>query len=255
MRKIMFAAALAAGAGVAQAEPTITLYGLIDTGISYYKVDGGGYDHSHLGMTTGNQDGSRWGLRGSDDLGDGLRVEFVLESGFDSTNGQRDQNGRMFGRQATIGIAHDAWGSLEFGRQQNMASRYLADIDPFYTSYTQANMGLGFSAANTYRLDNMIMYRTPSIGGLELGLGYSFGVDGTDAGQRGFATADNARGITAGVRYLGGPLNVTLTFDQLRGSHAQGSDTTPRQYALGVAYDFEVIKLAAVYADRKLSHL
>jgi len=249
MKKTLLAASLSVMCvGIAQAEPSVTLYGLIDTGIGYNKVKGAGYDASRVGMINGIEAGSRWGLRGTEDLGDGLRAEFVLESGFDSGNGTHAQDGRLFGRQATIGFANDAWGKFEFGRQINMSSRYLADIDPFYTSFTQANLGLGFSAANTDRWDNMVMYRTPSVGGLELGVGYSFNVDSNDTAQSGFGTADNARGLTAGIRYLKGPLNVTLTFDQMRPSNASRSGgAKPRQYAIGATYDFEVLKLAAAY--------
>ncbi|MCH5824209.1 porin, partial [Salmonella enterica] len=71
---------------------------------------------SRIGMINGVQSGSRWGLRGSEDLGDGLRAMFTVESGFDSGNGT-SQQGRLFNRQATIGLANDSWGSLEFGRQ------------------------------------------------------------------------------------------------------------------------------------------
>ncbi|KOF52639.1 MULTISPECIES: porin [unclassified Achromobacter] len=250
MKKTLLAAAmLTAFAGTAQAETSVTLYGVIDTGIGYNKIKGDGYDGSKLGMINGIQAGSRWGLRGSEDLGDGLRAVFKLESGFDSGNGGRGQSGRLFGRQATIGFANDAWGSLEFGRQATVGSNYLADIDPFYTSYTQANLGLGFSAANTMRWDNMVMYRTPNVNGFELGVGYSFNADDTIGDQSGFGTADNTRGITAGLRYLRGPLNVTLTYDQLNGSNRASIDhsATPRQYAVGLSYDFEVVKLAAAY--------
>ncbi|MDF3852203.1 porin [Achromobacter denitrificans] len=250
MKKTLLAAAMfTTFAGVAQAESSVTLYGVIDTGIGYNKIKGDGYDGSKLGMINGIQAGSRWGLRGSEDLGDGLRAVFKLESGFDSANGQRGQSGRLFGRQATIGLANDAWGTLEFGRQATIGSNYLADIDPFYTSYTQSNLGLGFSAANTMRWDNMVMYRTPSVNGFEMGVGYSFNADDTNADQSGFRTADNTRGITAGLRYVQGPLNVALTYDQLNGSNraAIDHDATPRQYALGVSYDLEVVKLAAAY--------
>ncbi|MCD0505597.1 porin [Bordetella petrii] len=252
MKKTLLAAALLAGfAGAAQAETSVTLYGIIDTGIGYNKVKGDGYDASRIGMINGVEYGSRWGLRGTEDLGDGLRAVFQLESGFDSGNGSRQQGGRLFGRQATIGLANDAWGILEFGRQTNMASKYLADIDPFYGSFGQSNLGLGASSANTTRWDNMVMYRTPSYSGFEFGVGYSFNVDDNNSDETGFRTADNTRGITAGLRYLTGPLNVTLTYDQLNGSNASSTidnDATPRQYAVGLSYDFEVVKLAAAYA-------
>ena len=246
-RTLLATAMLALFAGIAQANTSFTLYGVVDTGIGYNKVKGDGYSGSRLGMINGVQLGSRWGLRGSEDLGDGLRAVFKLESGFDSANGRRSQYGRLFGRQATLGLAHDAWGTLEFGRQATIGSHYLAGIDPFYTSYTQSH--LAFSAANTMRWDNMVMYRAPSVNGFEFGAGYAFSADDNTADQTGFGTADNTRGITAGLRYVQGPLNVALTYDQLNGANRSGIDhrATPRQYALGASYDLGPVKLAAAY--------
>ncbi|QQB37396.1 porin [Achromobacter deleyi] len=275
MKKTLLAAAiLTTFAGVAQAETSVTLYGVIDTGIGYNKVSDTtdsvinpttgtskdvNFGGSRIGMINGVQAGSRWGLKGSEDLGDGLRAMFTVESGFDSGDGTSQQN-RLFNRQATVGLANDAWGSVEFGRQTTVGGTFLAEIDPFYTSFTQANIGTTFSAANTMRWDNMIMYRSPWTDGFQFALGYSFNVDSTDKNQSGFRTADNARGITAGLRYVNGPLNVSMTYDQLNSSNqAKTTDDprhpidldrgiTPRQYALAVSYDLEVVKLAAAYA-------
>lgn len=249
MKKTLLAAALLAGfAGVAQAETSVTLYGIIDTGIGYNKISGAGdANGSRIGMINGVQNGSRWGLRGSEDLGDGLRAVFQLESGFDSGNGKSGQNGRLFGRQATVGLASDSWGQLDFGRQTNIASKYFGSIDPFGAGFGQANIGTGFSAANTQRYDNMVMYQTPSFSGFQFGVGYSFNADDNKTAETGFRTADNTRAITTGLRYVNGPLNVALTYDQLNRSNVGKSgdvDTTPRQYILGGSYDFEVVKLA-----------
>ncbi|OCZ68259.1 porin [Achromobacter xylosoxidans] len=254
MKKTLLAAALLAGfAGVAQAETSVTLYGIIDTGLGYNKISGGtdAQNGSKFGMINGVQNGSRWGLRGSEDLGDGLRAVFQLESGFDSGNGTSAQGGRLFGRQATVGLASDSWGQLDFGRQTNIASKYFGSIDPFGAGFGQANIGMGFSATNTYRLDNMVLYQTPSFSGFQFGVGYSFNADDTKTGQTGFRTADNTRAITTGLRYVNGPLNVALAFDQLNASNklTQGQvDATPRQYTIGGSYDFEVVKLALAYA-------
>lgn len=278
MKKTLLAAAiLTTFAGIAQAETSVTLYGVIDTGIGYNKVSGdefvsstptgnvyNHYSGSRIGTINGVQAGSRWGLRGSEDLGDGLRAVFNLENGFDSGDGTMQQD-RLFGRQATIGLANDAWGSLEFGRQTTIGGTFLAAIDPFYTSFTQANIGTSFSAANTMRWDNMVMYRSPWMSGFQFAMGYSFNADSTDDNQTGFRTADNARGITAGLRYVEGPLNISLTYDQLNSSNraivldengipdlVNGQaraigNITPRQYAVAVSYDLEVVKLAAAY--------
>ena len=261
MKKTLLAAALLAGfAGVAQAETSVTLYGIIDTGIGYNKASGSftnadgvrvNLDGSRIGMINGVQNGSRWGLRGSEDLGDGLRAVFQLESGFDSGNGKSAQGGRLFGRQATVGLASDSWGQLDFGRQTNIASKYFGSIDPFGAGFGQANIGTGMSAANTQRYDNMVMYQTPSFSGFQFGVGYSFSADDNKAGQTGFRTADNTRAITAGLRYVNGPLNVALSYDQLNASNTlptESTDATPRSYMIGGSYDFEVVKLALAYA-------
>ncbi|AHV91363.1 porin [Bordetella holmesii] len=267
MKKTLLAAALLAGfAGVAQAETSVTLYGIIDTGIGYNKLKGSNYDSSRVGMINGVQNGSRWGLRGTEDLGDGLQAVFQLESGFDSGNGQSGQGSRLFGRQATIGLQSNSWGRLDFGRQTNIASKYFGSIDPFGAGFGQANIGVGLSSANTVRYDNMVMYQTPSFSGFQFGVGYSFSADDTKTdkdgfvngvytkngapGQTGFATADNTRAITTGLRYTNGPLNVALSYDQLNASNklpnAQ-TNATPRAYAIGGSYDFEVVKLALAY--------
>ena len=97
------------------------------------------------------------------ETGDGLRAVFVLESGFDLGTGNSAQGGRLFGRQATLGLAGDSWGQLDFGRQTNIASKYLPGVaDPFGGGFDQANIGGAFTAANTARYDNMVMYQTPN---------------------------------------------------------------------------------------------
>lgn len=257
MKKTLLAAALLAGfAGVAQAETSVTLYGIIDTGIGYQQIKGGGFDKaSKFGLVNGVQNGSRWGLRGSEDLGDGLRAVFTLESGFNSNDGTSAQGSRLFGRQATLGLASNAWGQLDFGRQTNIASKFFGSIDPFAEGFNMANIGTAFSSANTTRYDNMILYQTPSFGGFQAGLGYSFNVDDTTASQTGFRTADNQRNINGGIRYVNGPINVAAAYDQLNRSNA---DTTAgntgdniRAWMVGGTYDFEVVKLALVYGQTR----
>jgi len=312
MKKTLLAAALLAGfAGAAHAQSTsVTLYGLIDTGLTYTKQkfaspDLGadftaanprptrGNSFSRIGGASGVQSGSRWGLRGSEDLGDGLRAIFTVESGFDTYTGRSGQGGRLFGRTASVGLAGDTWGTLEFGRQLNMASRYLGDLDPFGRGFGQANIGHGISAANTVWYDNMVLYRTPNFNGFQAGIGYSFAEEGNAAE---YQTSDNARALTLALRYANGPLNVAVAYDQLKqrnrdtdeginiwtgqsyknqvyvenprtgfpsnngpflGNDAAGNpvyqgyvntDTTIRSFGIGAAYDFEVVRLSAVYA-------
>jgi GBP family porin len=260
MKKTLLAAALLAGfAGVAQAETSVTLYGILDTGIGYQNIRGNGAiaDQSKIGMLTGVQNGSRWGLRGSEDLGDGLRAVFTIESGFNSGDGNSAQGGRLFGRQATIGLASNSWGQLDFGRQTNVASKFFGSIDPFAEGFGMANIGTVFSSSNTTRFDNMVLYQSPVFGGFQVGAGYSFNIDDTNAGQTGFNTNNNQRAITTGLRYVNGPLNLAAAYDQVNRNTAvadaatDGSGDRIRAWLLGGAYDFEVVKVSAAYGQTK----
>jgi len=253
MKKTLIAAALLAGfAGAAQAETQVTLYGIIDAGVGYQRIKGiDGDSRSKFGVNSGNQSGSRWGLRGTEDLGGGTRAVFTLESGFSSQSGQHTQGGRLFGRQATVGLANDAWGQFDLGRQTNIASKYFGSIDPFGASFGLANIGHGFSSANTQRYDNMVMYQTPSYSGFQLGAGYSFNANSTAGSDyANFRTNDNQRAITAGLRYVNGPLNLAAAYDQIN----QVSSTNQakiRSYLVGGSYDFEVVKLALAWGQTR----
>ena len=104
MNKQLIAAPLLLSlAGIASAQSSVTLYGIVDAGVTYRSNErvgspGAYTGHSDVGLTTGNLSGSRWGIKGSEDLGGGMRALFVLENGFDITNGTSGQGGRQFGR-------------------------------------------------------------------------------------------------------------------------------------------------------------
>lgn len=266
MKKTILLAASAAtfSAAAVHAETSVTLYGLIDTGIGYAKVDGSytnpttgasaDVNASRFGSTTGQTAGSRWGLRGKEDLGDGLYATFKIESGFDSNNGESIQGGRLFGREATIGLGSADWGEVRLGRQYNVATRMMASLfgSNFGGGFTQLNTGagLGFSGSNWVRYDNLALYESPSFGGFRVSAGYSFNANDLTTAQTGFATADNTRAITSGLSYNNGPLVAFISYEQLNASNklstAQTS-ATPRSFTVGAAYDFEVLKLIAAY--------
>ena len=128
MKKTLLTTVLMYGmVGSAHAGTSVTLYGIIDTGLGYtqFKNQSTDIKATRTGFYDGVQSGNRWGLRGSEDLGDGLRTVFALESGFTLQNGKAAQGDRLFGREATLGLAHDNWGSMVFGRQLNVASRFI----------------------------------------------------------------------------------------------------------------------------------
>lgn len=271
MKKTLLAAALAVGfAGVAQAETSVTLYGIIDAGFGWHEEEGRvrntttgetrSTDRTRTGLHDGGnagQSGSRWGLKGAEDLGNGLRAEFQLESGFNVTNGTQgqsnDKNDRLFGRAAWVGLASDSWGSLRFGRQTNIGSDFmLGMIDPFAGGFGLANGGDAFRAINTNRMDNTVKYVTPNYSGFQFGLAYSFNHAGAQEWTHDKRDNPNTKAISAGLRYANGPLGVALTYDQMKNSSYTGTrDTTVKQWNIGGAYDFEVVKLHAAFGQSR----
>ena len=266
MKKTLLAAALMAGfAGIAQAETSVTLYGVVDGGIGYHQTKfsenrsttalqqgtASSFKNNRTGLIDGVQLGNRWGLRGTEDLGNGLRAVFVLESGFSLGTGHQAQGGRLFGRQATLGLAGDSWGQLDLGRQTNIASKYLGEASPFGYGFDQANLGAAMSAANTVRYDNMVMYQTPNFSGFQFGVGYSFRVNGNQAGSdtiNGAKVKTDNPGVTAGLRYNNGPIGAGLTYDQFKDrqgvtSNGGTGSVTAKAWGAAFSYDFDVVKL------------
>ena len=141
-----------------------------------------GDSQSRFGGVQGVSSGSRFGLRGTEDLGDGLRAVFTLEGGLPATmNGKlAARTAAYWGRQARRRACRQRFyaAASNSSRQTNLASKYFGSIDPFSISYNTANMGTTFGSANTMRLDNMVLYQTPSMGGFKAGVGYSFSADG-----------------------------------------------------------------------------
>ncbi len=267
MKKTLLAAALLAGfAGAASAQSSVTLYGIIDIGLAYQNISGNDtFNSSRFGMNNGVQNGSRFGLRGTEDMGGGNRATFVLENGFDAGNGTLAQGGRLFGRQAWVGIENDAWGYVRAGRQYNFASDYMTPIDPFKAGFGQANMGAAFGAMNTTRYSNMLKYQTPTMSGFKAGVGYSFApqldaiyVDGikiiNGAGNSyNFATTNNTRALTIGANYSNGPLTLAASYDQVmpNDNATTATSSTPKEWILGGMYDFKVVQLSLAYGQTR----
>lgn len=121
-------------AQAANAQSTVTLYGIVDAGVLYTNNREG---HSSWELAGGNESGPRWGLMGSEDLGGGMKANFRLENGFNVANGALGQGGRMFGRQAWVGLSGTNWGAVTLG---------FAGL--------QANLVYGFSNVTGFADDN-----------------------------------------------------------------------------------------------------
>lgn len=259
MKKTLLAAALLAGyAGAASAQNTVTLYGVVSTGLEYQSITGDGESASRVRMDTGEWNGSRWGLKGTESLGNGLNASFVLESGFDSTDGDQAQGGRLFGRRATLALSNSAWGKIEVGRSFSPGTAAMSGIDPFGVSFGTSSLTSSQSTA-FIRYDDMITYATPSFSGFKAIAGYSFdpGLTSNSAGSA-FDTNAKTRVAAGGLRYSNGPILLSGSIDYVLsntlndGGDIAGidNDTNVTAWALGAAYDFKVAKLHGSYGQQ-----
>lgn len=150
------AAAGLATTGLAQAQSKVELYGLIDVNVETYNnaPDGQGGSHSVTGMRSGGQNASRWGLRGTEDLGNGLKAVFALESGFNVANGTNADNNRLFNRQAFVGL-QGSWGTLTFGRQYTPSHTAIVQNTP----HNAPSQYEPVPYISPVRGDNMIKYQ------------------------------------------------------------------------------------------------
>ena len=252
MKKTLLAVALMTGfAGVAQAETSVTLYGLLDTAIGYERIkhDATGITKKKTGLRDGTQSGNRWGLKGSEDLGGGLRATFQLESGFTLSDGEQGQSGRLFGRHATVGLAGDSWGQIDFGRQTNIGSRFFVDVHG--QGWGDTGSVNAFKGQDSYRMDNSVVYVSPNFSGFQFGAGYSFNANGKQDFKVSGEKDTNQREFTTGLRYKSGPINVALTYDQLRLQSAANANSykNTKSWTLSGSYDFEVVAVSLAFGQ------
>lgn len=254
---LSLASALAICAGIAgpvQAQQSsVTLYGLVDAGVEQLNNVSTGGSLTRMPSIAGSA-ASRWGVRGSEDLGGGLKAVFTLESGFSADNGSLQQGRRAFGRQAFVGLA-GGWGTVSMGRQYSMLFPGAANTDIFLAQI------YGAGAFDTYlagpRLDNSIAYQG-KFSGVTLGALYSLGRDTqTCAGERGNGSECHA--WSAVLKYDAATWGVGSWIDQQRGRDGSSdatpsadlSDKTDQRVAISGYVMLGQTKLAANYMNRK----
>lgn len=205
----LVAAMTAAFTSVAQAQSNITIYGRINTTVERLDLDG-------ETETAVNNNASRIGFKGTEDIGNGLKAHFVLESGFDSSTGEAD--GRFWGREATVSLSSSEFGTVRLGNQ-TASEAYFATAD--YVSMhnhdtgtsADAFYGLGFRIA-TGKLQNSIGYTSPTISGFRFDAQVT--EDEDNVGPRRVSLAGN---------YDAGPLHIGLgyeEFDELKSFAVRG---------------------------------
>jgi predicted porin len=251
MKKKMIALTVTAAVALpVQAQSSITLYGVLDEGINYTSNAG---DKSAYQLESGYAQGSRWGLKGSEDLGSGLKAIFDLENGFDVNSGALGQGGRMFGRQAFVGLTAANYGTVTLGRQYDSVVDYLAQAtaNGNWGGYLLSHPYDNDNTDNSFRVNNTIKYTSPDFSGLQFGGTYSFSNDTNFA---------NNRQYSLGGQYTNGGLLVTGAYFEANspGLTANGAIATDdtnfiserlRIFGGGINYTFGAATLGFVYTN------
>ncbi len=247
MKKTLLALSLAGAffaAGAASAAD-VQVYGLIDLGLScvHSDADMPGHDSTDkFTMENGSEFGSRFGLKGTEDLGNGYKVGFVLESGFKADDGSLDQNGDLFGREAHVDL-YTPYGTLTFGVMPVFGSTLGANglfraIDPLFANYTEA-FGSGMISASSWtRVDNAVSYVTPTFAGFTGYAQYSFKSNGQEkVGVEGKSSSD--RYASLAMRYQGGAFEGIVVADTtMYGSYRDNSKDLDDGYTVTVGGNY-----------------
>lgn len=268
MKKTLAAAAvLGAFAGSALAAD-VQLYGIVDTGLRYTHFDAdsaaAGYDATDsFGIQSGNQSGSRFGFKGTEDLGNGLTVGFILENQFNSDDGSRADDDHFFRRESSL-FLQGGFGKVAMGR--------MGSINGGTSSWAKYGVLSAFGISWDYSAqagswaiggglwDNMIAYETPDFAGFKVFAQYGMGTNDAENESR------SDRYYAVGASYANGPLNLYFAVDSINyqtadanGALANASDIDDSlTITFGGNYDFEVLKLfaGAQYFDEiKLSKM
>ena len=260
MKKSLIALAVLAASGAAMAQSSVTLFGIVDTNVSY--LDGvsnaaGTNTESKYGIGTSGNATSRLGFRGVEDLGGGLKAGFHLEGEIFGDDG--NASGFNFKRRSTVSLA-GGFGEVRLGRDQVPSYTKFISYDVFgqvgigqFMGWSNWNGNNQTTAnnnndANGIRSSNMISYYTPNFSGFTAGLGYGFDEKADTTNSK------KGRYVGGYVAYDNGPLSVALSYDEssalvLTSPAATGADRN--RLTLGGSYDLNVVKLNAILQQTK----
>jgi predicted porin len=248
MKRIFFTAVtLISIAGGAQAQSSVTLFGLVDLNLSNTKAGSNVGGSSLTTMNDGHvngMNGSRWGLRVVEDLGGGLKAGAHLESGFTADTGTSAQGGRLFGRQGFIYLSSATLGEIRLGRQYTFHDVVLGATNPFSNGMV-LNPGIGVTNRgralpqfiDAPRQDNMVQYQTPVMAGFVARVQHAPGEN----------VNDKFFGVNVG--YESGPIAAGLAYEWNK-DRVSGADTN-KVVTVGGNVDFKVVKLFIGYQNAK----
>jgi predicted porin len=232
MRKYLLVSAMIAMSGIAGAQSSVTVFGIVDATLRDVKNGSAG---SLKSLSSGALSTNRLGFRGTENLGDGLQAGFWLEHGFNIDTGTQGDATRFWNRRSTVSLGSKSLGEVRLGRDYSPSYTAIASlIDPFgdngLGAITTMVSGLGSGVLTITRADNLVSYFLPdTLGGV--------------FGQASVAPGEN----TVGAKYAGGTLGWVGGNVRVVGSYAETTITTDKykQTMAGGSYDFGVARLSA----------
>lgn len=270
MKKTLLVAALLAGfAGAVEAKTSVTLYGRIDAGIGYSqetdRFDGkdekGSSSDSTFGAITDQMGSSRWGLKGSEDLGNGLKVIFQLESGFDSVLGT-NKSGYIFNRKAILGL-EGGFGKLTVGLQGNITGDIISQgLDWSYADAGQAHGALAYRVKDLPTVKYMSNDSNGVVFGIQVGhQGDGHRFDAAVQGSKAHSYTNGSTYLGLGVGFKQNKISLGVSFDLLQSRKrafikdnlGQVVGVTPetkvnaKAITIGGGYDFGAVELFLGY--------
>jgi len=227
-------AALGLLASGAYAQSSVTVYGIVDTGVEYVNNANANKD-GVVRLSSGAMNTSRIGFRGTEDLGGGLKAVFQLENGFKTDTGEFDSAGLLFGRQANVGL-EGSFGRIVAGRSYSTTYDFILPFDPMgysgqYSWVTSAGATGGRKDGMLTNLPNMLKY-TGKFGSFKLGATYGFG-------EVAGSTGDTAK-YALGAGYENGPFRVAATFDRVNGTAAVAGGAYDKATSIHLAGDYQI---------------
>ncbi|KQZ32400.1 porin [Duganella sp. Root1480D1] len=225
------ALALTACSSAALAQSNVAFYGVMDLGI---LQDRGGVAGTSTRVTSGMATQSRWGFKGSEDLGGGMSAFFVIEGGIHGDVGNSTQNNTLFGRTSIVGLRSARLGSVSIGLQDTPLFTTLNTVvDPLRNGIARSN---NLMPSTGFRASNSVLFRTADVNG--------FSADFMVAAGEVAGDSSASRSLGGSVGYAKGPLNIRLAYHNRNNDTATLKNTNSgRNFLLGANYDFEVAKL------------
>ncbi|MHC3923847.1 porin [Alcaligenes nematophilus] len=243
---------IASSSAAAQTGDNVTLYGILDAGLTWISNANG---PSKTTLDTGVMQGNRLGLRGSESMGNGLTAIFQLENGFSVATGEAGQGGALWGRQAWVGLKSDYLGSIKLGRQYDFFTDTLqAFYTPTWSAGGYSNSPLDNDRMSGQRVNQSVKYVTPSFAGVELGAMYGFP-------ERREGQAQTGRTISFTANYKNGNFATGAAYTEVQEASLDISPLTGggapnrvggrylRDWGIGANYAFDKVTIYGVFSQ------